>query len=85
MRHAVVAADVIDMGSAPGLRVGSRAAVDVPDRAPRRSTIVGATRTYRWMNSVLALLAGAACWLIAALRATWTPGGVGVRSGDAAA
>ena len=85
MRHAVVAADAIDMGSAPELRVGSRVAVDVPDSAPRRATIVGATRTYRWKNSALAMLAGAACWLIAALRATRTPSGAGVRSGDAAA
>jgi hypothetical protein len=68
LRDTVVAADIIDRESVTGLRVGARLAVDVPVGAPRRATLVDGTRSYKWKNSLLALLAGAACWLVAAAR-----------------
>jgi hypothetical protein len=68
LHDTVVAADVIDRGSVTGLRVGTRLAVDIPTGTPRRATLVDGTRSYKWKNSLLALLAGAAWWLVAAAR-----------------
>jgi hypothetical protein len=57
-REPVLAGDMIDVSSKPGLAVGQQVAIDYEIDHPRHANIQGATRLYYWRNVEGAIISG---------------------------